>query len=173
MGRSRLALLAGAVCGILYIAACGRAPQERAGAARSAPSSTPPASATAAAANVEWPFYAGNLAAQRYSPLDQINRDNVGKLEIAWRFQTGNYGPKPESRNEATPLMIGGVLYTTVGVTRNVIAIDPKSGETLRAFASCCGETILLPRKKTGSLASEFQFLRDCLQFIHQTRMYY
>jgi len=91
-------------------------------------------SASAARADVEWPYYAGNLSSQRYSPLDQINRDNVGKLEIAWRFQTGNYGPKPEARNEATPLMIGGVLYTTVGVTRNVVAIDPKTGETLWAY---------------------------------------
>ncbi|HVS23310.1 MAG TPA: pyrroloquinoline quinone-dependent dehydrogenase [Gammaproteobacteria bacterium] len=152
MGRSRAALLAGAVCGILCIAACGRAPQERAGEARSAPSSAPPASATAAAANVEWPFYAGNLAAQRYSPLDQINRDNVGKLEIAWRFQTGNYGPKPESRNEATPLMIGGVLYTTAGVTRNVTAIDPKSGETLWVWRPNDGEERYkaAPRKSSG-----------------------
>jgi glucose dehydrogenase len=97
---------------------------ERAGARRKGPPArrklrrptSPRRSASAARADVEWPYYAGNLSSQRYSPLDQINRDNVGKLEIAWRFQTGNYGPKPEARNEATPLVIGGVLYTTVGV---------------------------------------------------------
>ena len=112
----------------------------------------PPASGPTARADVEWPYYAGNLASQRYSPLDQINRDNVGKLEIAWRFQTGNYGPKPEARNEATPLMIGGVLYTTVGVTRNVIAIDPKSGETLWAYRPNDGEDRYkaAPRKTSG-----------------------
>ena len=63
--------------------------------------------------DVEWRFYGGNLAAQRYSPLDQINRDNAAKLTVAWRFATGNFGPRPEQRNEATPLMIDGVLYTT------------------------------------------------------------
>src|SRR5262249_15175035 len=109
---------------MLTIGACARSPEDGSrGAAAAAAPAGPAPSPGAASANVEWPFYAGNLAAQRYSPLEQINRDNVGKLEIAWRFQTGNYGPKPEPRNEATPLMIGGVLYTTVGVTRDVVAI--------------------------------------------------
>ena len=34
----------------------------------------------------DWPDYGGNMGAQRYSPLDQINADNVASLEIAWRF---------------------------------------------------------------------------------------
>jgi quinoprotein glucose dehydrogenase len=148
----RTALLIGAVGGVLCVAACGPAPEERGGSARPAAASAPVAPQSAGPANVEWPFYAGNLAAQRYSPLEQINRDNVAKLEIAWRFQTGNYGPKPESRNEATPLMIGGVLYTTVGVTRDVVAIDPKSGETLWVWRPNDGEQRYkaAPRKTSG-----------------------
>src|SRR5262245_66127000 len=97
--------------------------------------STPSAAAAAAAPaggdaqNVEWPFYGGNLASQRYSPLDQIDASNAANLKIAWRFNTGNYGPRPEARNETTPLMIDGVLYTQAGMTRNVVAVDAKSGE--------------------------------------------
>ena len=55
-------------------------------------------------------------------------------------------------RNETTPLMIGGVLYTTVGVTRNVVAIDPKSGETLWAWRPNDGEQRFkaAPRKTSG-----------------------
>jgi glucose dehydrogenase len=80
---------------------------------------------------VEWRHYGGNLAAHRYSPLDQIDASNVADLRVAWRWQSGNFGPRPEAKNEATPLMIGGVLYTTAGITRNVVAIDPETGETL------------------------------------------
>ena len=142
------------VFGGLCLAGCGRAPNDSASSSQPAASAAPAAAAASsgAPADVEWPYYAGNLAAQRYSPLDQINRDNVGKLEIAWRFQTGNYGPKPEARNEATPLMIGGVLYTTVGVKRNVVAIDPKSGETLWAYRPNDGEDRYkaAPRKTSG-----------------------
>jgi quinoprotein glucose dehydrogenase len=50
---------------------------------------------------------------------------------VAWRFATGNFGPRPEARNETTPLMIDGVLYTQVGTTRNVVALDPQTGELL------------------------------------------
>ncbi|MBN1238481.1 MAG: hypothetical protein JXB36_08255, partial [Gammaproteobacteria bacterium] len=58
----------------------------------------------------EWRFYGGNAAAQRYSPLTQIHRGNAGDLRVAWRWHTANFGPRPEQRNEATPLMIDGVL---------------------------------------------------------------
>ena len=147
-----MALGAAAFCGALCLGACGRAPEGPASAVQPTPANKPAPSASAARADVEWPYYAGSLSSQRYSPLDQINRDNVGKLEIAWRFQTGNYGPKPEARNEATPLMIGGVLYTTVGVTRNVVAIDPKTGETLWAYRPNDGEDRYkaAPRKTSG-----------------------
>jgi quinoprotein glucose dehydrogenase len=80
---------------------------------------------------VEWPVYGGNLASQFYSPLDQIDSGNVKNLRVAWRWDAGNYGPTPELKSETTPLMIGGVLYATAGATRNVVAIDAASGETL------------------------------------------
>jgi len=100
---------------------------------------------------VQWPIYGGTLAAQHYSPLDQIDADNVGDLRVAWRWFAGNFGPRPEARSETTPLMIDGVLYATAGITRNVIAIDARSGETLWVWRPDEGARFQAsPRKMSG-----------------------
>jgi quinoprotein glucose dehydrogenase len=100
---------------------------------------------------VEWPVYGGSLAAQHYSPLDQINASNVKDLAVAWRWYGGNFGPTPEMKSETTPLMIGGVLYATAGATRNVVAIDAASGETLWFFRPSDGERFrTAPRRTSG-----------------------
>jgi glucose dehydrogenase len=142
----RIAVLGGILC----IGACGQGPDDPSAAAPAQPPSAP--AAGAAGPTVEWREYGGNIAAHRYSTLEQIDRDNVGDLEVAWTFNTGNYGPRPEARNEATPLMIDGALYTTVGITRNVVAIDPKSGETLWVWRPNDGEQrfAAAPRKTSG-----------------------
>jgi quinoprotein glucose dehydrogenase len=107
--------------------------------------------AAASGPNVEWPVYGGNLAAQHYSPLDQINADNAGDLRVAWRWYAGNFGPRPEQRSETTPLMIDGVLYATAGLTRNVAAIDAATGETLWVWRPNEGERFdSAPRKISG-----------------------
>jgi glucose dehydrogenase len=99
----------------------------------------------------EWPVYGGNKYAQRYAPLAEINADNVANLEIAWRWQAGNFGPRPEQKNEATPLMIDGVLYVTAGMTRNVVAIDPETGQTLWLWRPDEGERFeSAPRQSSG-----------------------
>src|ERR1019366_3211066 len=67
----------------------------------------------------------------KYSPLDQINASNFNKLEVAWRFKTDNLGPRPEYKLEGTPLMAKGVLYTTGGTRRSVIALEAATGELL------------------------------------------
>lgn len=79
----------------------------------------------------EWRTYGGDLANHRYSPLDQINATNFKHLQLAWRFKTDNFGPRPEYRFESTPLMVGGVLYTTAGSRRAVVALDAETGELL------------------------------------------
>src|SRR5437867_271498 len=79
--------------------------------------------------NGEWPYYTADLKGTRYSPLDQINASNFSKMEVAWRFKTDNLGPFPEYKLEGTPLMVKGVLYTTGGTRRSVIALDAKTGE--------------------------------------------
>ena len=88
-------------------------------------------SAQSAATGTEWPTYGGDLANTRYRPLDQINASNFNKLEIAWRFKTENLGPRPEFKLEGTPLMVKGVVYTTAGSRRAVVALDAGTGELL------------------------------------------
>ena len=90
---------------------------------------TPDEVVTANNGNVDWADYNGNIAATRYSPLDQINAANVAKLEIAWRFPAGIFGPSPERTNVASPIVVDGTMYATAGQTRNVIAMDPATGQ--------------------------------------------
>src|SRR5688572_15098024 len=77
----------------------------------------------------EWTTYGGDLANTRYSPLDQITRDNFGALEVAWRFKTDALGPRPEFNLQSTPLMVRGVVYSTGGTRRAVVALDAATGE--------------------------------------------
>jgi quinoprotein glucose dehydrogenase len=79
----------------------------------------------------DWPTYGSNLASHRYSALDQINKDNFNKLEIAWRLRTDFLGPRPDTLYSATPLFVNGVLYTTAGTRRAAIALNPGTGEML------------------------------------------
>lgn len=107
----------------------------------------------------DWPDYNGDLSAQRYSPLDQINAANVGSLQIAWRFATEKFGPSPEFNNPSNPLEIDGVLYTTMGATRNVVALDATSGQILWMWAPREGQRFNdAPRKGAGRGVS---FWRD------------
>ena len=62
----------------------------------------------------DWPEYHGDHFAQRYSPLDQINAENVGDLEIAWQFSTQNFGPSTDFNNPSTPIEIDDSLLVTV-----------------------------------------------------------
>jgi quinoprotein glucose dehydrogenase len=147
-------------CSILLVAACTPTTDEPQGNGTADPAAADAGAARAADGTtsrppeheyVEWPHYGGNLAAHRYSPLDQIDRDNVASLRVEWRFAAGNFGPRPEQKMESTPLMIDGVLYTTVGATRNVVAVDAVTGETLWLWRPDDGERFeSAPRKSSG-----------------------
>jgi len=89
------------------------------------------AAAQSGATNGEWRTYGADLGNSRYSPLDQIDASNFSALEVAWRFKTESLGPRPEYQFEATPLMVGGVLYSTAGTRRAVVALDAATGELL------------------------------------------
>src|SRR5215470_20372640 len=80
------------------------------------------------AKNGEWRVYGGEEGSTRYSPLDQINRDNVKDLKIAWTWKSDNFGPQPEFKSETTPLMVNGVLYFTAGSRRAIVAADAGTG---------------------------------------------
>jgi len=83
------------------------------------------------ARNGEWRSYGGDIGHTRYAPLDQINASNFNTLEIAWRFKTDSLGPRPEYQFESTPLMVKGVVYSTGGSRRAVVALDAATGEML------------------------------------------
>ena len=72
----------------------------------------------------DWPNIHGEISSQRYSPLDQINVENVKDLEIAWSFSTKGFGYPTDYVNPSTPIEVDGVLYANVGNTRNVVALS-------------------------------------------------
>ena len=93
-----------------------------------------------ALAQGEWPAYGGTYAAARYSPLTQITKDNAKNLRVAWRWKSPDMAIKaakpdvgPSRANESTPLMVGGVLYTSTSLSQ-VAAIDAATGETKWVF---------------------------------------
>ncbi|MDO8272505.1 MAG: pyrroloquinoline quinone-dependent dehydrogenase, partial [Gammaproteobacteria bacterium] len=99
----------------------------------------------------DWPAYHGNEMSQRYSPLDQINAENVGSLELAWSFSTKNFGPPTDFTNPSTPLEIDGVLYADIGITRNVVALNATTGEVLWLWRPDEGKRFdKAPRKGAG-----------------------
>src|SRR5438270_6033922 len=83
------------------------------------------------ATNGEWHFYGGDAGTTKYSSLDQINASNIKDLKIVWEWKGQNFGKRPDFNWEVTPLMVGGVLYFTVGTRRDVVAVDAATGETL------------------------------------------
>ena len=102
--------------------------------------------------NGEWPMYTADLRGSKYSPLDQINATNFSKLEVAWRFKTDSLGPRPETKLEGTPLMAKGIIYTTAGTRRAVVALDGKTGEMKWMHSQDEGEraTRWAPRQLSG-----------------------
>jgi quinohemoprotein ethanol dehydrogenase len=85
-------------------------------------------SATTVADSSDWSMYGGSYNEQRFSPLKQINEENVAQLGLVWSHEFGtNRGL------EATPLIVNGVLYTTVEWSV-VYAMDAKAGHILWTF---------------------------------------
>jgi quinoprotein glucose dehydrogenase len=88
----------------------------------------------------EWPFYAGDTYATKYSPLAQIDAKNVQSLQIAWEWETpdaalitsGATRERPGAF-KATPIMIDGVIYTSTPLNQ-VAAINAADGKTLWVF---------------------------------------
>ena len=83
---------------------------------------------------IEWPYYGGDQGGMKYSPAEQINRQNASSLQSAWTWRTGerarpdlNVGP---GAFEVTPIMIADVLYFSTPFNR-VIALDAASGREL------------------------------------------
>ena len=85
--------------------------------------------AKAQTADGEWRAYGHDVYGSRYSPLSDINRDNVSRLTVAWTYHTGEpLATKDRKRSlEVTPLMIGNILYLSTPLGK-IVALDPVSG---------------------------------------------
>jgi glucose dehydrogenase len=84
----------------------------------------------ATATSLDWPVYGGQAAADHYSSLSQINRKNVQKLQVAWKFDAGEEGGL-----ETSPIVVGRVLYAYTA-TQKVVALDAASGKRIWKFDS-------------------------------------
>jgi quinoprotein glucose dehydrogenase len=99
----------------------------------------------------EWRHYGRDLGNSRYSPLDLLNRETVGKVQVAWRWRSDNFSVPPEGRNESTPIMVNGTLYFTTGPSRWVIAADAATGATKWTWRLDEGERARrAPRRDSG-----------------------
>src|ERR671928_2117164 len=72
-------------------------------------------------------------------------------IAVAWRFKTDNLGTRPEYKLEGTPIMVKGVIYTTGGTRRSVVALDAKTGELLWVYSLREGtRAAIAPRQLSG-----------------------
>ena len=94
-----------------------------------------------------WITNGGNILNQRYSTLDQINRDNVGDVRAVWRVSLQGSGLGPGYSQQAQALFYEGVIYVVTG-DNDVFAVDVKTGEFLWTYEAdvdfdtaivCCG----------------------------------
>jgi quinoprotein glucose dehydrogenase len=115
-----------------------------------------------AAAQTDWPTYGHDPGSMRFSPLKEVNLSNVSKLTRAWTFHmtpetvddpkpqppaagtgaAGRGGAAQEGRggggrrargSEATPLVVGGVMYMPTPYNR-VVALQPETGKLIWEF---------------------------------------
>jgi quinate dehydrogenase (quinone) len=80
-----------------------------------------------AAPRSDWRSYGHDPSGARYAPVDQINRENVDELKLAWTFRTGEK-PLRGSQDQNTPLMVGDTVYVCTP-TNVVIAVDADTGK--------------------------------------------
>ena len=98
--------------------------------------------------NGEWRAYGAENGSTHYSALDQINRDNIKDLKVAWVWKSDSLVPSPQPGSETTPIMVNGVLYFTMDQRRFVIAADAVTGETRWIYRPDEGERFdRAPRK--------------------------
>ncbi len=95
----------------------------------------------------EWKMFGGGPENIHYSTLSQIDRDNVGQLEVAWTYDTGDAFPNSEM--QCNPVIIDGVLYATTPKLR-VIALNAEKGELIWSFDPNEGKRTLGKMRNRG-----------------------
>ena len=94
--------------------------------------------ALAGSSGVDWPSYGGGPTQTRYSPLTQINTENVASLKVAWTYDTGDAFKGSEM--QCQPVVAHGVMYAASPKLR-VFALDAVSGALKWSFDPFAGET--------------------------------
>src|SRR5256885_8308440 len=89
-----------------------------------------PISSSSAPERQDWAAYGGGPLNDHYSPLAQINRENVSQLQVAWTFDTGEPGGL-----QSSPVIVDGVLYG-ITPTQKIFALDAATGELRWKFDS-------------------------------------
>ena len=81
------------------------------------------------AGNEDWTMYGRDALGSRFSSLADINKENVGRLEVAWTYRTGEPLPTSQRRRslEVTPIVVNGVMYISTPLGK-VVALDPATG---------------------------------------------
>ncbi|MCC2667761.1 MAG: gcd [Armatimonadetes bacterium] len=96
---------------------------------------------------VDWTATGGDRGGTRYSTLDQIDRDSVRRLQLAWTYHTGDADPAKSTNIECTPVVIDGVMYlTTCNPRIKVAALDAATGRELwkyDPFASTSKDAVI------------------------------
>src|SRR4051812_13161233 len=100
------------------------------------------------ATGAAWPSYGGSYSAWRFSALDQVNRENVQRLQPAWAFQTGDY----ENGLQATPIAVDGVLYLSTS-NNWVFALDGATGRMLWEYHFPLSKALPLYGKQNRGVA--------------------
>ena len=108
-------------------------------------------------ADGEWPVYGGTKGNTKYSPLDQINRDNVHRLEVAWVYHAGDEGYTIETN----PIVVDGVLYAT-SPSVNALALDAATGEEIWTFDPYADEADVAERpSRSGAVSRGVAYWED------------
>lgn len=77
-----------------------------------------------------WPIYLGDKHNSHYSPLTQLNKENIDEIQVAWEYKTGDSDPKGNTQIQCNPIIIDGILYGSTPKLK-IFALDAASGEQL------------------------------------------
>lgn len=111
----------------------------------------------------DWPHYARDLASTKYSPLDQIDHENISQLEIVWKWESADYDllekyPDLQINNnfQTTPIKIDDRIYTTTSMGQ-AVALNPGNGQVLWTY----NPYLLEDRIPTGRTNRGLSYWRD------------
>ena len=82
----------------------------------------------------EWKAYGGDEGSTRYQPLEQVTRENIQNLRVAWVWKSDSLLPNPQATSETTPIMVNGRVYFSMDQKRFIVAADAATGETIWVY---------------------------------------